>query len=50
MILERAVRDGNIYTSTAEEYISNNEEQKESNIYLDSYVTELKKKTDAAEL
>ena len=44
VILERAVRDGSIYTSTAEEYISNNEEQKESNIYLDSYVTELKKK------
>ncbi len=43
MILERAVRDGSIYTATAEEYISNNEEQKESNIYLDSYVTELKK-------
>ena len=44
VILERAVRDGSIYTATAEEYISNNEEQKESNIYLDSYVTELKKK------
>lgn len=44
VILERAVRDGSVYTATAEEYISNNEEQKESNIYLDSYVTELKKK------
>lgn len=44
VILERAVRDGSIYTATAEEYISNNEEQKESNIYPDSYVTELKKK------
>lgn len=44
VILERAVRDGSIYTAMAEEYISNNEEQKESNIYLDSYVTELKKK------
>lgn len=44
VILERATRSGSTYTATVEEYISNNEEQKESNIYLDSYITELKKK------
>lgn len=44
VILERATKSGSTYTATVEEYISNNEEQKESNIYLDSYITELKKK------
>lgn len=44
VILERATKSGSTYTATVEEYISNNEEQNESNIYLESYTTELKKK------
>lgn len=44
IVLKRATKSGNTYTEIVEEYISNNEEQRESNIYLESYVTELKKK------
>lgn len=40
--LSRARRKGNVYTSDAEEYITNNEEQDESTVYAESYVTELK--------
>lgn len=40
--LKRATRSGETYTSIAEDYITNNEEKKESNIYLESYATELK--------
>ena len=40
--LERVSRSGNIYTSVAEDYITNNTEREESNIYLESYSTELK--------
>lgn len=44
VILERATRAGNVYTAITQEYISNNEEEKESNIFLESYTTELKEK------
>ncbi len=44
VVLERAVREGNVYTAIAQEYISNNEEEKESNIFLESYTTELKER------
>lgn len=40
--LERASRSGNIYTSVAEDYITNNTQKEESNITLESYTTELK--------
>lgn len=44
VILERATREGNVYTAIAQEYISNNEEEKERKIFLESYTTELKEK------
>lgn len=40
--LERATKSGNTYTAAPEDYITNNEEKDESNIYEDTYVTELK--------
>lgn len=40
--LERVVKNGNIYTGIASSQITSNEERKESNISLESYVTELK--------
>lgn len=40
--LRRASRDGETYTSMNEDYITSNEEPEESNIYVDTYVTELK--------
>lgn len=40
--LKRAGKSGTTYTSTADDYITNNEEKKESNITLGSYTTELK--------
>ena len=40
--LNRAVKDGNTYTSTSQDYITNNTEKEKSNIYLESYVTDLK--------
>ena len=40
--LERAMKAGMTYTSVPEDYITNNEEPEESNIYLEKYVTELK--------
>ena len=40
--LERVSRSGNIYTSVAEDYITNNTQKEESNITLESYTTELK--------
>ena len=42
LTLNRAVKNGNIYTSINADYITNNEEKKQSNISLDSYITELK--------
>lgn len=40
--LSRAKKEGNTYTSISDDYVTNNEEKEESNIYLESYVTELK--------
>lgn len=40
--LDRAQKEGNTYTSAKADYISSNQEKEESNIMLDSYVTELK--------
>lgn len=40
--LSRAAKAGDTYTSVAPDYITNNEEKEESNIYTESYVTELK--------
>lgn len=40
--LNRATKNGETYTKTAPDYITNNKEKKESNIYLESYATELK--------
>lgn len=44
VVLERADREGNVYTTITQEYISNNEEEKEKNIFLESYTTKLKEK------
>lgn len=44
VVLKRAKRENDTYTTMAEEYISNNEEPKENNIYLESYTTELKER------
>lgn len=38
--LKRAVKSGNTYNYVAADYITNNEEREESNIYLDSYTSE----------
>lgn len=40
--LKRASKKGNTYTGIIDDYITNNEAKDESNIYLESYVTELK--------
>lgn len=40
--LKRVVKSGNVYTGIASSQITSNEEKKESNISLESYVTELK--------
>lgn len=40
--LSRAKKEGNTYTGISDDYVTNNEEKEESNIYLESYVTELK--------
>lgn len=42
LTLHRVVKSGSTYVSTQANYIANNEEQKESNISLESYSTELK--------
>ena len=40
--LNRAVREGDSYAATAQDYITSNEEEKESNIYVQTYTTDLK--------
>jgi hypothetical protein len=40
--LSRVSKKDDTYTATTADYITNNEEKKESNIYLESYVTDLK--------
>ena len=40
--LNRAVREGDSYAATAQDYITSNEEEKESNIYAQTYTTDLK--------
>ena len=40
--LDRAVKDGEAYAGTAQDYITSNKEAKESNIYAQTYVTDLK--------
>ena len=40
--LERASKDGDIYTATAPDYITNNEQKTKSNIALETYATDLK--------
>ncbi|WP_122644235.1 C39 family peptidase [Luxibacter massiliensis] len=42
--LNRLTKSGDVYTGTSQDYISNNEERRESNITLESYTTELKEK------
>lgn len=44
VILKCAVKEKKTYTIVGEEYISNNEETKESNIYPEAYTTEMKKR------
>lgn len=40
--LKRVTKKDGMYTNIVEDYITNNEERAESNIYLESYATELK--------
>ena len=40
--LNRVSKNGEIYTNISPDYITNNTEREESNIYLESYSTELK--------
>lgn len=40
--LSRVTKEGATYTGIASDYITNNEEKEKSNIYLESYVTDLK--------
>ncbi len=40
--VERLTKDGEGYASTAKDYITNNDQQKESNITLETYLTDLK--------
>ncbi|MCB6574861.1 hypothetical protein LI165_12610, partial [Phascolarctobacterium faecium] len=40
--LGRATKEGGTYTNIAPDYITNNEEKEKSNIYLETYTTELK--------
>ncbi len=40
--VERLTKDGARYASTAKDYITNNDQQKESNITLETYLTDLK--------
>lgn len=40
--LERASKDGDTYTATAPDYITNNEQKTKSNITLETYATDLK--------
>lgn len=42
MTVNRVTKSGKIYTGISQDYISNNEERKESNVSLKSYVTDLK--------
>lgn len=42
--LNRVVKKGDVYHSVIEEYITNNEEEKENNITLSSYTTTLKQR------
>lgn len=42
--LNRASKSGTTYTAAPEDYITNNEEEKEKNIFIESYVTDLKEK------
>lgn len=42
--LNRVKKSGDVYAGTNQDYISNNEERRESNIFLESYTTELKEK------
>lgn len=42
LTLNRAVKNGDVYTSISADYITNNEEKEESNISLESYATDLK--------
>ena len=40
--LDRAIKDGDTYTGTAQDYITSSKEAKESNIYVQTYKTDLK--------
>lgn len=42
--VNRVTRNGNLYTGTSPDYITNNEERKEQSINLESFSTELKEK------
>lgn len=40
--LNRATKSGTTYTAAAEDYITNNEEEKQNNIFVEAYITDLK--------
>ena len=42
LTLNRVVKNGNVYSSTDQEYITNNQERKESDISLTTYTTDVK--------
>ena len=42
--LNRVAKNGNVYNSIIEEYITNNEDQQESNVSIGSYTTSLKQR------
>lgn len=42
--LDRVKKKGNTYTSTKEDYITSNTQEEESNIYVETYTTELKER------
>lgn len=42
--LSRATKSDTVYTGTADDYITNNDEEKENNIYTENYITDLKQR------
>ena len=47
LTFNRVIKDGETYNSTKQEYVTNNEERKESKIVFETYVSEKHRKTDA---
>ena len=42
LTLNRVVKEGDTYNSTSQEYITNNQERKESAVSLETYATDVK--------